>query len=154
MDNLREKFKNFLDENIKKKDDIAVATTRLILAAVKDRDIEHRSKEKENQINNNQILDILQNMIKQRKESVKIYFQAGRRELMERENREIKIIESFLPDQLSVDEIKKIVEDLCSEQEANSIKDLGKIIKILKVRYPGRLDFKVVAEITKSILSR
>ena len=154
MDNLREKFKNFLDENIKKKDDIAVATTRLILAAIKDRDIEHRSKEKDNQINNNQILDILQNMVKQRKESVKIYSQAGRKELMERENREITIIESFLPDQISADEVKKIVEDLCSEQEAHSIKDLGKIIKILKERYPGRLDFKIVAEITKSILTK
>ena len=154
MDNLREKFKSFLDENIKKKDDIAVATTRLILAAIKDRDIEHRSKEKDNQINNNQILDILQNMVKQRKESVKIYSQAGRKELMERESREIQIIESFLPDQISAEEIKIIVEDLCSEEQAKSIKDLGKIIKILKERYPGRLDFKIVAEITKSILTK
>ena len=93
-------------------------------------------------------------MVKQRKESVKIYSQAGRKELMERENREIKIIESFLPDQISVDEVKKIVKDLCSEQEANSIKDLGKIIKILKERYPGRLDFKIVAEIIRSILTK
>ena len=152
MDNLREKFKNFLEENIKKKDDIAVATTRLILAAVKDRDIEHRSKEKDNQINNNQILDILQNMIKQRKESVKIYSEAGRDDLKQREEKEIKIISSFLPHQITSEELENILHETIKEHGFNSIKDLGKLLGLLKSKYPGQLDMQIVAEIAKKNL--
>ena len=90
MENLREKFKTFLDKNIKIKDEIAVSTTRLIIAAIKDRDIEYRSKNKENAIGHDEILNLLQNMVKQRKESVKIYSNAGRNELMQREQKEIQ----------------------------------------------------------------
>ena len=150
---LREKIKNYLDINIKKKDDVAVATARLILAAIKDRDIEYRSKKKENEINEVGILELLQNMIKQRKESVKIYSEAGSKELMNREQKEISIIESFLPKQLDKESVKKIINELCIEINAESIKDLGKIITILKQRYPGELDFKVVAELAKSKLT-
>lgn len=154
MENLREKFKTFLDENIKIKDEIAVSTARLIIAAIKDRDIEYRTKNKENEIGHDQILNLLQNMVKQRKESVKIYFNAGRNELMQREQREIEVIESFLPKQISKKEVTKIIEDLCQEIEAKKLKDLGKIMNILKEKYPGQLDFKVVAETAKLILTK
>ncbi len=153
MIKLREKIKNYLGLNIKKKDDVAVATARLILAAIKDRDIEHRAKNKENEINEVRILELLQNMIKQRKESVKIYSEAGRKELKIREQKEISIIESFLPEQLNKETIKNIINELCIEINAEGIKDLGKIITILKERYPGELDFKVVAELAKSKLT-
>ena len=154
MENLREKFKSFLNENIKIKDEIAVSTTRLIIAAIKDRDIEYRSKNKENEIGHDEILNLLQNMVKQRKESVKIYLNAGRNELMQREQKEIEIIESFLPKQMSKEEVKKVIEDLCQEIGAKTLKDLGKIITILKEKYPGQLDFKIVAETAKSILNK
>ena len=81
MENLRENFKKFLDQSIKAKDDLSVSTIRLVIAAVKDRDIDFRSKNKGSEIQDSDILNLLQNMIKQRKESVKIYADAGRHEL-------------------------------------------------------------------------
>ncbi len=153
MVNLRQDFKTFLDESIKKKDSLAISTVRLILAAIKDRDIEFRAKNEDNEISEPDILNLLQNMIKQRRESVKIYADAGRQELKDRENKEIEIIESFLPKQISEDELKKIISELCSEIQAKTIKDLGKVINLLKERYPGQLDFKVAAGIAKSNLT-
>ncbi|MAH78501.1 MAG: GatB/YqeY domain-containing protein [Rickettsiales bacterium TMED254] len=153
MSILREKFKIFLDEKIKNKENIAVATVRLILAAIKDRDIEHRAKNEENEISETEILNLLQNMVKQRKESVKIYHDAGRRELKEREEEEIKIIESFLPEKISNESFNAILKNLCDELDAKSIKDLGKVINTLKQRFPGQLDLKVVAKKAKDFLS-
>ena len=153
MSILREKFKIFLDEKIKNKENIAVATVRLILAAIKDRDIEHRAKNEENEISETEILNLLQNMVKQRKESVKIYHDAGRKELKEREEEEIKIIESFLPEKISDESFNTILKNLCDELDAKSIKDLGKVINTLKQRFPGQLDLKVVAKKAKDFLS-
>ena len=152
MSILREQFKIFLDEKIKNKENIAVATVRLILAAIKDRDIEHRAKNEENEISETEILNLLQNMVKQRKESVKIYHDAGRRELKEREEEEIKIIESFLPEKISNESFNAILKNLCDELDAKSIKDLGKVINTLKQRFPGQLDLKVVAKKAKDFL--
>lgn len=153
MENLRENFKKFLDQSIKAKDDLSVSTIRLVIAAVKDRDIDFRSKNKGSEIQDSDILNLLQNMIKQRKESVKIYADAGRHELKDREVSEIKIIESFLPKQKTKEEMESIIIEICSEIQAKTIKDLGKIINILKERYPGQLDFKIAAAIAKSNLS-
>ena len=153
MENLRENFKKFLDQSIKAKDDLSVSTIRLVIAAVKDRDIDFRSKNKGSEIQDSDILNLLQNMIKQRKESVEIYADAGRHELKDREVSEIKIIESFLPKQKTKEEMESIIKEICSEIQAKSIKDLGKIINILKERYPGQLDFKIAAAIAKSNLS-
>mgnify|MGYP001285767001 FL=1 len=153
MSILREQFKIFLDEKIKNKENIAVATVRLILAAIKDRDIEHRAKNEENEISETEILNLLQNMVKQRKESVKIYHDAGRKELKEREEEEIKIIESFLPEKISDESFNTILKNLCDELDAKSIKDLGKVINTLKQRFPGQLDLKVVAKKAKDFLS-
>ena len=153
MSILREQFKIFLDEKIKNKENIAVATVRLILAAIKDRDIEHRAKNEENEISETEILNLLQNMVKQRKESVKIYHDAGRKELKEREEEEIKIIESFLPEKISNESFNAILKNLCDELDAKSIKDLGKVINTLKQRFPGQLDLKVVAKKAKDFLS-
>ena len=154
MSDLREKFKNFLDFNIKKQDDIAISTTRLILAAVKDRDIEYRSKNEENHISDSEILNLLQNMVKQRKESVKIYQEANRIDLKEREQKEIEIIETFLPKQIDEKELNEIIKELCFEIDATGIKDLGKLINILKDKYPGQLDLKKVAILAKEKLSK
>ena len=153
MSNLRIKLKSYLDASIKKKDDLSVSTVRLIIAAIKDRDIEYRAKNEANEINDPEILNLLQNMIKQRKESVKIYADAGRDELKDREIKEIKIIESFLPKQIINKDLEKIISEVCTELQANTIKDLGKVINTLKERYPGQLDFKVAAGMAKSNLT-
>ena len=153
MSDLRIELKSYLDASIKKKDDLSVSTVRLIIAAIKDRDIEYRAKNEANEINDPEILNLLQNMIKQRKESVKIYADAGRDELKDREVKEIEIIESFLPKQITDKDLEKIISEVCIELQANTIKDLGKVINTLKERYPGQLDFKVAAGMAKSNLT-
>ena len=153
MSNLRIELKSYLDASIKKKDDLSVSTVRLIIAAIKDRDIEYRAKNEANEINDPEILNLLQNMIKQRKESVKIYADASRDELKDREVKEIEIIESFLPKQITDKDLEKIISEVCTELQANTIKDLGKVINTLKERYPGQLDFKVAAGMAKSNLT-
>ena len=152
MTSLRENIKRSLDDNLKKRDNIATATLRLILAAVKDSDIENRSKKKGDTISDQQILLLLQNMVKQRKESVDIYSKAGRTDLKKREEKEIVIINSFLPKQITSDELEKIIVKSIPELECSSIKDLGKLINFLKGEYPGQIDMKEVAELAKKNL--
>ena len=154
MVDLRQKLKSALENGLKNKDEIAVATIRLIIAALKDRDIENRTKNKEGEISDTEILILLQSMIKQRKDSKKIYDEAGRKELGQREENEISIISQFLPKQMDEKDISKILNALIEEIEANSIKDLGKIMQLVKERYPGQLDMKKAADIGKSILTQ
>ena len=152
MTSLRENIKKSLDDNLKKRDDIATATLRLILAAVKDSDIENRTKKKGDTISDQQILLLLQNMVKQRKESVDIYSKAGRTDLKKREEKEIEIINSFLPKQITSDELEKIIIKSISEIDCSSIKDLGKLINFLKGEYLGQIDMKEVADLAKKNL--
>ncbi len=154
MIDIRKKLKLNLEDSIKSKNQIAVATIRLILAALKDRDIENRTKNKEGEISDTEIFILLQSMIKQRKDSKKIYDEAGRRELGQREENEISVISEFLPKQMDDKDINKILNALIEEIEANSIKDLGKIMQLVKERYPGQLDMKKAADIGKSILTQ
>ena len=152
MTSLREHIKKSLDDNLKKRDNVATATLRLILAAVKDSDIENRTKKKGDTISDQQILLLLQNMVKQRKESVEIYSKAGRTDLKKREEKEIEIINSFLPKQITSDELEKIIIQSISEIDCSSIKDLGKLINFLKDEYPGQIDMKEVADLAKKNL--
>ena len=152
MTSLRENIKKSLDDNLKKRDNIATATLRLILAAVKDSDIENRSKKKGDTISDQQILLLLQNMVKQRKESVDIYSKAGRTDLKKREEKEIEIINSFLPKQITSDALEKIIIESMSELDCSSIKDLGKLISFIKNKYPGQVDMKEVADLAKKNL--
>ena len=152
MTSLRENIKKSLDDNLKKRDNVATATLRLILAAIKDSDIENRTKKKGDTISDQQILLLLQNMVKQRKESVEIYSKAGRTDLKKREEKEIEIINSFLPKQITSDELEKIIIQSISEIDCSSIKDLGKLINFLKDEYPGQIDMKEVADLAKKNL--
>ena len=108
MQSLREKIKLTLDQNLKSRDEIATSTVRLILAAIKDHDIQYRTKKKGDSISDEEILNLLLNMIKQRKESVKIYSEAWRDDLKKREEKEIEIINSFLPHQITSNELDNI----------------------------------------------
>ena len=152
MEPIRNKIKESLKQGIKNKDEVATSTVRLILAAIKDHDIQNRTKKDNDQISDVEILNLLQKMIKQRQESVNIYAKAGRVDLKKREEKEIIVIESFLPQQIKKDELTKIIKDVTKELECISIKDLGKLISFLKEKYPGQLDMKEVAIIAKKIL--
>ncbi len=152
MQSLREKIKLTLDQNLKSRDEIATSTIRLILAAIKDHDIQYRTKKKGNSITDEEILNLLQNMIKQRKESVKIYSEAGRDDLKKREEKEIEIISSFLPHQITSEELENILRETVKEHGFDSIKDLGKLLGLLKSKYPGQLDMQIVAEKAKKNL--
>ena len=152
MQSLREKIKLSLDQNLKNRDEIATSTIRLILAAIKDHDIQFRAKKNGELISDEDILNLLLNMIKQRKESVKIYSKAGREDLKKREEKEILIINSFLPHQITSEELENILDETIKELNFSSIKDLGKLIGHLKNKYPGQLDMQEVAEKAKKSL--
>jgi len=150
---LRERLKDELKAAVKSKDARAVSTIRLILAALKDRDIAERSKGNPNGLDEAGTLQMLQTMIKQRRESIEQYEKAGRLELAEREREEIAIIERFLPEQLSDDRIAEVVKDTIDELDASSIKDMGRTMAVLRERYAGQMDFTKASGIVKSQLA-
>tara|TARA_Y200000002_G_scaffold65834_1_gene50732 strand:+ start:971 stop:1432 length:462 start_codon:yes stop_codon:yes gene_type:complete len=152
MVSFRENLKKSLDASLKNRDEIATSTLRLILAAVKDHDIQFRTKKKGEYISDQEILTLLQNMVKQRKESVSIYSKAGRQDLKKREEKEIEIINSFLPTQIKSNDLEIIIEETIKELDCQSLKDLGKVISNLKEKYPGQMDMREVADLAKKKL--
>jgi uncharacterized protein len=138
---LRETIKGALTTAMKSKDTRGVSTLRLILAALKDRDIAARGKGNTDGIDDADILGLLQSMVKQRRESIDMYQKGGRMELAQQEAEEISVIESFMPKQLSAEETAAAVEAAISEVGAESIKDMGKVMGNLKAKYTGRMDF-------------
>lgn len=137
---------------MKAKDEMMLSTTRLILAKMKDLDIEDRVKGNANGIGDAQILSMMQGMIKQRAESAKVYREGNRPELAEKEENEIKAIEKFLPSQLSDAEVEKVVEGLIASTGASSIKDMGKVMAELKANYAGQLDMGKAGAVIKAKL--
>ena len=152
MVSFRENLKQSLDASLKNRDEIATSTLRLILAAIKDHDIQFRTKKKGEYISDQEILNILQNMVKQRKESVSIYAKAGRQDLKKREEKEIEIINSFLPAQIKSNDLEEIIIETIKELDCQSLKDLGKVISNLKEKYPGQIDMREVADLAKKKL--
>lgn len=134
------------------KDARMVSTIRLILAALKDRDIAARSRGVMDGITEDEILSMLQSMIKQRRESVALYEQGGRLELAQQELDEITIIETFLPQQMSEAETVEAVRAVIAEIGAAGIKDMGKVMAALKERFAGRMDFTKASALTKAEL--
>ena len=151
---LRTKFKNELLEAMKVKDSLKVSTLRLILAAVKDRDLEARRKGNGDQISDSNILVILAKMIKQRNEAAELYKNAGRNELAESESKEIEIINTFMPKMLTKIELDKVIDDSISIVEAKSLRDLGRVISKIKEDYTGRCDFADVTQMIRKRLER
>ena len=149
---LRDEIKLKLNDCLKNQDKKSISTLRLVLAAVKDRDIAERSNGNNSGISDDEIKLLLQTMIKQRKESAEIYEKAGRLELLESENKEIEIISCFLPKQMTNDEISEAIEKIIKETNASSIKDMGSLMSKLKSDYAGRCDFSQVAKIAREKL--
>ncbi len=150
---LREKFTENLKAAMHAKDEITVATLRLIISAMKDKDIAARTAESREGIKDEQILSLLQSMVKQRQESIKMYLQGGRPELADRESAEIKVIENYLPKQLSEDEMKAVVQKTIVSIGATTVKDMGKVMAELKANYSGQMDFSKVGGLVKEKLA-
>lgn len=150
---MREKLATALKEAVKAKDDIRVSTLRLILAAIKDRDIAARSEDRRDGVTDGEILQILSKMIKQRHESSRVYEEAGRLDLSERERQEIEVIRQFMPRQLNDEEIRSACCDVIGEMGASGLKDMGKCMGTLKKRYPGQMDFGKAGNFLRELLS-
>lgn len=149
---IRENISKLLKEAMINKDITLTNTLRLILAAVKDKDINARSKSNSDGINETEIISLLQNMIKQRNASIEMYIQGKRDDLVKIEENEIKIISNFLPEQLSENEINDIITKSIRSSGAKSIKDMGKVINLIKDEYNGKMDFGAVSKIIKAKL--
>ena len=149
---MRSELDENLKEAIKSQEKQRVATLRLINAAIKDRDIAVRSEENTEGVSDDEIILILSNMVKQRKQSIIQYEEGGRIELAEREREEIKIIQEFLPNQLTNEEIQTEISKIIDAEDQLSIKDMGKIMGELKNKFSGRMDFGKASEIVKALL--
>lgn len=148
----RAEFNAALKEAMKNKDQTALSTIRLILAALKDRDITARGSGKAEGIDENEILSMLGSMIKQRQEAAKTYCDAGREELAEREETEIEVIQKFMPKQLDENEVVTAIESIISETGASDIKDMGKVMGALKAQYAGQIDMGKAGGLVKQKL--
>ena len=150
---LRSHINTAMKQAMKDKSAERLSTIRLINAAIKDRDIAARTEGKENGVGDGEVLAILAKMTKQRQESAKTYEEAGRLDLSERELAEIKVIEEFLPRQLTDNEIQFAVSEAINEVGASSIRDMGKVMAALKSKYAGQMDFGAVGALVKNNLS-
>ena len=151
---LREKINEQFNAALKSKNKTLVSTFRLILAAIKERDIANRTSEKKEVVKDVEIIKVLRKMKKQRQDSAELYKRGERQELLEVEEAEIKIIDSFLPKQLNEDETKKICKEAIESLGASSIKDMGKIMGQIKQKYSDSIDFSKVNTIVKGLLSQ
>ena len=149
---LRDRIQVDLNKAVRDKNKETISTLRLVLAAMKDRDIVARSKGNNDGITEDEISLMLQTMIKQRTESAKIFFEAGRNDLGEKEENEISIISNFLPKQLTNNEILIVIEKTIKETQAKSMRDMGKIMGLIKQKYAGKCDFSEVSKIVKDTL--
>ena len=149
---LRNRFKNDLLSAMKSKDTIKVSTLRLILAAIKDRDLESRSKGTGDEVSDSVVLEILSKMVKQRLETSKVYEGAGRFELADTEKKETNVINDYMPKMLTVDELDKVIDDAIDHIKATSLRDLGKVISKIKEDYSGRCDFADVSQMIRERL--
>ena len=150
---LRERVSQALKQAMKDKAAERLSTLRLINAAIKDRDIAARGEGREDGVGDGEVLAILGKMVKQRQESARAYEEGSRLDLAERELNEIKVIEEFLPRQLADEEVEKAVVAAIAETEASSIRDMGKVMGILKAQYTGQMDFGAVGPMVKDRLS-
>lgn len=148
---MRDQINVALKEAMKARDSIKTSTLRLVNAAIKDRDIAARGNGGRDLVGNEEILEILSKMVKQRRESLGIYREAGRDDLADQEAKEIEIITEFLPKQMDEAEIKAACEAVVAEIKAEGLKDMGKIMGALKGKYTGQMDFSIASKIIRGL---
>lgn len=149
---MRERIAQAMKDALKSKDQATLSTIRLIVAALKDRDIAARLDNNHDGISDDEILSMLQTMIKQRNESAKMYEDGGRPELADAEKAEIVLIQQFLPEQLSKGDIEKAITEAIAQTNAGSIKDMGKVMAHLKEQHAGQMDFSAASQMVKAAL--
>ena len=149
---LRQQLQESLKTAMLGKDSCTVSTVRLILAALKDRDIAGRPKGQADGIPEDEILSMLQGMIKQRRESIALYDQGGRKDLSAKEADEIKVIEKFLPAQMSEKDTEAAVSETITALGVKGLKEMGRTMAALKEKYAGRMDFTRASAIVKKQL--
>ena len=149
---LKKQIEEKLNEALKAQDKSTYPTLRLVLSAIKDAEIASRTKGQK-EMSDSEVTSILKKMIKQRNESCEVYKKAGRNELLENETKEIEVISVFLPKQLSDEETKKICEEAIKSSGASSMKDMGKVMGVLKSKHADTLDFSKVSSIIKELLN-
>ena len=151
---LRKKINEQFNSALKNKNKSLISTFRLILAAIKERDIANRSEGKKEEVKDPEIIKVLRKMKKQRQDSAELYKKGERKELLEVEESEIKTIDTFLPKQLSEEDTKKICKEVIESLGASTPKDMGKIMGTLKQKYSDSIDFSKVNVIVKGLLNQ
>ena len=151
---MKDSILNELTNSLKSGEKDRIHTLRLILAAIKDKEIASRSSGQDAIISDENIIQILKKMVKQRNDSIEMFDKAGRDELVMKEKNEISIINEFLPEQLSAEETLKLCEDAIQANNAESIKEIGKVIKYLKESSPSSLDMALASKILKEKLQK
>ena len=149
---LRNKIDEDYKQSIKNKDQKKTDTLRLIRSAIKDKDISSRTSENKEGINDSEILSLLLNLIKQRNDSIEQFQKAKRDDLIKNEKSEIEVIKDYLPQQKTQEETEKIINEIISSKNFESIKDMGKLMSIIKNDYAGEVDMGLVGKIAKSKL--
>jgi len=149
---LRERLQTALKDAMRAKEAERLSTLRLINAAIKDREIANRGDGTSQEVGDPEILAIMGKMVKQRQESARAYEEGGRLELAEKEQNEIRVIEEFLPRQLGADEVEAAVKAAIAESGASSIRDMGRVMAVLKGKYTGQMDFGAVGPKVKDLL--
>ena len=147
--NIEEKYKQALIN----KETTEIRTLRLIKSAIKDKEISQRTEKNKDKLDEQAIISILQSLIKQRNESIELYKKGNRINLVEEEMKEIEIIKFFLPKQLNLDETKEVISNIIKDNSFNSIKDMGQIMKILKNKYSGKIDFSEAGKVAKDLIN-
>lgn len=150
---LRDRISAMMKDAMREQDKLRLSTLRLITAAFKDREIQNRGTGQDEGLSEAGMQEILAKMIKQRRESAETYDKGGRPELAESERREITIIEEFMPRQLSAAEMEAVISGVVKELDANSLKDMGRVMAVLKERHAGSMDFGKAGGIVKGLLS-
>lgn len=150
---LRSDIMDGMKTAMKEKESLALSTLRLVNAAIKDRDIAARAEDRPNGIDEVEILSLLAKMVKQRDESAKIYDDNGRPELAERERNEIDVIKRYMPQPLSAEELKAAVQSAVEELDATCLKDMGRVMGVLKGKYAGRMDMGKASAAVKALLA-
>lgn len=150
---LRSEIMDGMKTAMKEKESLALSTLRLVNAAIKDRDIAARAEDRPNGIDEPEILSLLAKMVKQRDESARIYDENGRPELAERERNEVEVIKRYMPQPLSAEELSSAVQSAVEELDATCLKDMGRVMGVLKGKYAGRMDMGKASAAVKDLLA-
>jgi uncharacterized protein YqeY len=149
---IRDKISQALKDAMRAKDEVKTTTLRMVNAAIKQKDIDVARARGDQHISQDEVLNLLQSLIKSRRESIEIYKQGGRQDLVDKEETEIGIIEQFLPKQMNEEETRAVIRELVALLGATSVKDMGKVMAALKSKYAGQLDIAKASAAVKDVL--